>query len=138
VIYADTSLLLPCYVPEEQSDEAQRIIECGDAIVASDITVAEMYAGLARKQRSGALSLDQMERSRAFFEEHLSQGVFHRVALAERHLVSIRSLSAQSRAPLRTLDSLHLAIASDLRAKMATFDRRLAEASRIIGLAVVP
>lgn len=42
MIYADTSLLLPCYVPEVHSAEAQRIIESGDLVAVSDITVAEM------------------------------------------------------------------------------------------------
>ena len=138
MIYADTSLLLPCYVPEEQSAEAQRIIESGDPVVVSDITVAEMYVGLARKQRLGTLNRGQLVRSRSFFDEHLSQGVFQRVALTERHVALVRSLSAESRTPLRTLDTLHLAIASDLQAVMATFDKRLAEAARVVGLASVP
>lgn len=138
MIYADTSLLLPCYVPEEQSEEAQRIVETADAVAVSDVTVAELYVGLARKLRAGALTRDQMERSRSFFEEHLSQGVYHRVALSPGHVAVVRAFCVESRTPLRTLDSLHLAVASDLGAAVATFDKRLAEASRAGGLTVVP
>jgi predicted nucleic acid-binding protein len=125
VIYADTSLLLPCYVPEEQSEEAQRVVETADAIAVSDVTVAELYVGLARKLRAGSLTRDQMERSRSFFEEHLSQGVYHRVALSPVHVAVVRAFCAES-------------VASDLGAAVATFDKRLAEASRASGLTVVP
>jgi predicted nucleic acid-binding protein len=39
---------------------------------------------------------------------------------------------------LRTLDALHLALAMDLKATLATFDRRLSDAARAQGLSVLP
>ena len=138
MIYADTSLLLPCYVPEEQSIQAQRIIETADGIAVSDLTIVEFYVGLARKVRTGTLNVVQMEESRSFFDAHLSQGLYRRVALSSDHVAAVRAFCVESKIPLRTLDALHLAAALDLGAVVATFDRRLAEASREHGLEVVP
>lgn len=138
MIYADTSLLLPCYTPEGQSAQAQRVLEGADVIAVSDVTIAEMYVGLARKLRVGALTAPQMEESREFFETHLSQGVYRRFSLSATHVALVRDLCTGSAAPLRTLDSLHLALALDLGAIVATFDKRLAEAALAKGLEVVP
>jgi hypothetical protein len=41
LIYADTSLLLPIYVPEPRSGEADEILEAADSVVISDLTVAQ-------------------------------------------------------------------------------------------------
>jgi hypothetical protein len=40
LIYADTSLLLPVYVPEEQSDQANSAVKGATALLISDLTVA--------------------------------------------------------------------------------------------------
>ena len=57
MIYVDTSLLLPVYVLEAGSEQANRILEAASPILISDLTVAELHVGLARKVRLGELSV---------------------------------------------------------------------------------
>ena len=64
MIYADTSLLLPIYVPEERSEEANGLVKGETALWISDLTVAEFLVGLARKVKLGSLPLVRAEQIR--------------------------------------------------------------------------
>jgi predicted nucleic acid-binding protein len=68
VIYADTSLLLPVYVPEVNSDKANSVVDGVLELLVSDLTVAEFLVGLARKVKLGALAPEKAEEVRAAFE----------------------------------------------------------------------
>jgi len=85
---------------------------------------------------TGFLSDQAAEAVLALFDEHVRDS-FVRVALDEGHLRATRSLPATIEAPLRTLDALHLAIAADADGAIATFDGRLALASRSLGMEVL-
>jgi len=138
VIYVDTSLLLPVYVPEEQSELANSVLESASSIVISDLTVAEFYVGLARKVKLETLTVPQSEAARAAFESHLAEGLLQRVPLRPSHSEEAGDFAWKSTILLRTLDALHLAVAAELRAPLATFDGRLADAARAFGFAVLP
>jgi len=138
VIYVDTSLLLPVYVPEGRSEEANGILEDASAIVISDLAVAEFHVGLARKVKLGTLTIPQSETARATFESHLSEGLVQRIAMSPSHSEAAGDLAWKSPVMLRTLDALHLAVAAGLGAPVATFDGRLAEAARALGFTVLP
>lgn len=138
MIYVDTSLLLPVYVPEARSGEANSVLKTSSPIVVSDLTVAEFYVGLARKVKSGTLTDSQMVATRAVFEAHLGEGLLQRLALRPSHSEAAGDLASKSTIMLRTLDALHLAVAVGLEAPIATFDGRLADAARALGFEVVP
>lgn len=138
MIYVDTSLLLPVYVPEAQSEQANSVLESSSPIVISDLTVAEFYVGLARRVKLGTLTVSQSEAARAAFESHLTDGLLQRLGLRPSHSEAAGDLAWKSTIMLRTLDALHLAVAVGLGAPLATFDGRLADAARDIGWKVVP
>ncbi len=139
MIYVDTSLLLPIYVLEAGSEQANRILESAPPIFISDLTVAEFHVGLARKVKLGELSVSQSDAARASFESHLEEGLMQRVALLSSHSEAAGRLASRSTVILRTLDALHLAVAVGLGASsLATFDGRLAEAARGLGFEVRP
>lgn len=138
MIYADTSLLLPAYVPEAQSELASSILESASSISISDLTVAEFYVGLARKVKLGELTASQSDAVRSVFDSHLQQGILQRVTLLPRHSEAAGDLASKSPLTLRTLDALHLAVAAELGIAVATFDGRLANAGRSLDLQVLP
>lgn len=138
MIYADTSLLFPVYVPEVNSDKANGVVDGAQELLVSDLTVAEFLVGLARKVKLGALSPEKAEEVRAAFEQHMTEGTLQRVSLAGRHSEAAGQLSLQSPVMLRTLDAIHLAVAVEHAATMATLDGRLSEAARAIGVKVLP
>jgi predicted nucleic acid-binding protein len=138
VIYADTSLLLPVYVPEVNSDKANSVVDGVQELLISDLTVAEFLVGLARKVKLGNLSPEKAEEVRAAFEQHMTEGYLQRIPLASGHSEAAAELSFRSPVLLRTLDALHLALAVEHKATMATLDSRLSDAARAIGVQVLP
>jgi uncharacterized protein len=138
VIYVDTSLLLPVYVLEERSEEANRILETSSSIIISDLTFAEFHVGLARKVKLGTLSAPQSGAAQAALESHLREGLLQRVALRSAHYEAAGHMASKASVMLRTLDALHVAVAAGLGAQVATFDGRLADAARDLGFEVLP
>jgi predicted nucleic acid-binding protein len=138
VIYVDTSLLLAVYTLEARSEEANQILQSSNEIFISDLTVAEFLVGLARKVKLAVLSSGQSETARASFEAHLSEGLFQRIPLRSAHAEAAGELASRSGVMLRTLDAIHLAVASKLETPLATFDTRLADAARDLGFEVLP
>ena len=138
MIYVDTSLLLPAYVPEANSDLANSVLEASSPIVISDLTVAEFRVGLARKVKLGILTIPQAEVVRATFDSHLAEGRLQRHTLRPSHSEAAGDLAWSSTVMLRTLDALHLAVAMSLAAPLATFDGRLADAARAFSWKVLP
>jgi predicted nucleic acid-binding protein len=132
LIYVDTSVLLAVYVPEARSEEANRFLESVSPVVISDLTVAEVLVGLARKVKLGILTEPQSEAARASFESHMQEGFLQRVALQPSHSEEAGRLASS------TLDALHIAVAAGLGSPVATFDGRLADAARDLGFEVLP
>ncbi len=138
MIYADTSLLLPVYVPEANSELANSVVQGAEELLVSDLTVAEFLVGLARKVKLGSLSQELATQVRDAFEQHLADGYLRRVAVVGSHSEAAGRLAAMSPVMLRTLDAIHLAVAVEHKATMATLDGRLSEAARAQGLKVLP
>lgn len=137
MIYFDTSVLAAYYTPEERSDEAQAIVASARIPVVSDVGIAELNVVLERKARQGFLAPEAVLRVFEMFDEHL-QDLFHRVFLDRKLIALTRSVASISTVSLRTLDALHLVVAVHLGLPLATFDRRLAEAARAVGIKVLP
>jgi len=138
VIYADTSLLLPIYIPEANSELANTAVQGAKELLISDLTVAEFLVGLARKVKLGTLPSERADEVRAAFEQHMSEGFLQRVAVVGSHSEAAGQLALQSPVMLRTLDAIHLAVAVELEATVATLDGRLSDAARAFGVEVLP
>ncbi len=136
IVYFDSSVLVAYYTVEERTDEAKSIVEQAELPVISDLCVAELNVVIRRKQRQGFLSDTAAAAVFELFDEHV-RDIFVRVALDDGHLEATRQLPIRAEPPLRTLDALHLAVAVDVGGAIATFDDRLAAASRSLGVEVL-
>lgn len=125
-------------MPEARSAEADEILEAATDVVVSDLTVAELYVTLARRLKLGELRPEQVEVVRSTFEQHLADDVLTRETLRPLHSEMASRLALESTVILRTLDALHIAVAMELGAVLATFDQRMAGGARSLGLKVVP
>jgi predicted nucleic acid-binding protein len=135
--YFDTSFLVGLFVDSDAfARTAKRLyIDADDPFVVSDFVAAEFASVIARLVRMGLVPENEARaifnrfdawRARAAKAENVaSEDV--RVA-AE----TIRRLDLNIRAP----DAINLAIARRLGAGIATFDSRMAENARTLGLAI--
>ena len=124
-VYVDSSALVKLVKEEVHSPALQRTLATHDLVVSSRLTEVEVH----RAARVANLSADHTARADDALAGCDLAPVGDAVIAKARELASVR---------LRTLDAVHLATALMLRARwMVTYDRRLAEAARELGLEVL-
>jgi len=68
VTYLDTSALVKRFVSEAGSREIQSLMTRGEPVASATIAYAELYSGLTRRHRKGALSQLQYRLACRLFE----------------------------------------------------------------------
>ncbi|MGO9061546.1 MAG: type II toxin-antitoxin system VapC family toxin [Candidatus Binataceae bacterium] len=126
------------YLPESGSDEFDRFLGRMPSVSISRITVVELRCLLARRRRNHEIDAGAERRATAAFEDDVAHGFLEVHPLEDRHAVSARDLLIRLAAvPLRTLDGLHLAIATAIGADtVATADDTFAAAVAALRLRV--
>jgi predicted nucleic acid-binding protein len=139
-LYLDSSALVKLYLPEAESGQLNRAVEGRRDLLVSDLSITEIVSSLRRRRREGALKLSIAVRLHRAILGHLETGVYRRIDLtATTHREAERMLLSIEAGPLRAADALHLALAvSGDASSLLTYDRRMADAGRSIGLNVFP
>jgi uncharacterized protein len=139
VTYLDTSALVKRFVSEVGSSEVQNLLTAGDPVASATIAYPELYSGLTRRHREGALS--QLQYRLACRRVERDWTALVKVELGAEILTSARGLI--QRHGLRAFDAIHLASALGLQAaanEPVTFvaaDARLLRAAASERLATV-
>src|SRR5579859_889457 len=136
--YLDTSLVVAILTNEAATANARSWLEScplGNTYI-SDWVVTEVSSDLSIKVRTGALPVDHRAAAQAFFRQLIAES-FALLPVNSFHFHMAAQFADQHRLGLRAGDALHLAIASDVGARLCTLDRRLAEAASEIGAAVL-
>jgi uncharacterized protein len=128
VVYVDSSALLKRVLIEPQSDALTQALNThhgeGDLLVSSSLAWVEIWRGLRR------LGIQDLADSVA----SATAGIAEYPVSAQTFLLA-RSIGTDL---LRTLDALHLAAAVSVGAEQVmTYDERLSEAARGVGLAIL-
>jgi len=141
MIYADSSLLVSCYVDDAHSQEADRLISTAPAIWITPLNRAEIAHAIHQYVFRGKLSLPDAELVWSNFQQDCVQGVWIPVSLPEKTWETSIDLARQYGPTfgVRTLDSLHVACALELKAQhFWTLDKRQARLSEAVGLDTKP
>jgi predicted nucleic acid-binding protein len=139
VTYLDTSALVKRFVSEAGSSAVQNLLTGNEPIASATIAYAELYSGLTRRRREGALSQFQYRLACRRVERDWTALV--KVELGTEILSAARGLI--QRHGLRAFDAIHLASALGLQAaanEPVTFvaaDQRLLRAAAGERLATV-
>lgn len=109
-------------------------------LMVSELAVTEIVSSLCRRRREGAIVPEAVIRLHRAVLADLATGFCRRLELIpDSHREAERILQSLEAVPLRAADALHLALAIGGEARsVATFDRRLSDAARALGLAVFP
>ena len=139
LVYVDTSVLMKRYLRTPASDAVDDFL--GDAtrhFALSEVCLIEMESALARQAREQGGKSSSLPRQRVRFENDLRLGFFDLHPMSQPVLLRARQLIADGKAPLATLDAIHLGTALTIEADaVATDDRQLARAARAQGLKVI-
>jgi uncharacterized protein len=135
--YVDTSLLAAYYTPEPLSEKVEEFLRSRDRPAISNLTELELFSVLSRKVREEGLDRADAGRVGARFLSHLENELFTRLPVEAGHYRLARDWLGLFHTPLRSLDALHLAVASAKGLTVATSDLGMSEAARTLGLEVL-
>jgi uncharacterized protein len=126
------------YLHENGSDEFDDFLGRMVSASISRLTVVELCCLLGRRRRNREIHAGAESRAIAAFEQDIAQGFLEVHPLEDQHAIQARELLVRlATVPLRTLDALHLAVATGIEAgAVATADETLAAAAAALGLDV--
>lgn len=138
-MYLDTSAIVKLYVREPDSLTIADAV-AGHSLCTSILAMTELYSGLLSKERSGSISESVRTEAWVRWHQHVSLGAIQIVPI-DNHLMheawQIMQL-CHPRAPLRTLDAIHLAsfASIDSAGPLLSTDVRMVAAALHLGLEV--
>ena len=135
-VFVDTSVLVAALTHENSTSRAQLWLSQQSArqILISDWVVTEFSAALSVKLRMAEIDRESRSAALAKFEQ-LRLVAFEVRPVGREHFRKAARLADSHQSGLRAGDALHLAIAESEGARIATLDRRLANAAATLGLA---
>jgi predicted nucleic acid-binding protein len=136
-IYADSSFLVSTCIRDTHSAESAQRMSKRPAVWVTPLNRAEIANAIHRYVFRGAISAADARVAWAQFESDRANGIWAQVDLP-RNVWDTSIDLARRYGPtlgLRTLDSLHVACALELRAQQFwTFDERKARLATVVGL----
>ena len=136
-VYADTSLVVSLYLLDRHSAEARRRMASKPVVWLTSLHRAEWAHAVERHVFHHQVSRREAEQVYANFAADRAAGVWVEVGLPELAFEVCAELARRHVARLggRTLDTLHVAAALELKARQFwTFDERQAKLARAEGL----
>ena len=135
IYYVDTSVIVSALTNETATLRAQTWLAAREPedLAISEWVATEISAALSVKLRRGELTADERTAALAAFHRTMTE-TFTVVPVLASDFRSAARLADRSAAGLRAGDALHLALAAEHGAVMATGDRRLHAAATAFGL----
>jgi predicted nucleic acid-binding protein len=133
-LYLDTSVLVAYYCPEPLSRRVQELLVESVKPAMSCLTEVELYSAVARKVRWEEISGVDGNRILAKFSSHMDMNLFTILPIDDHHWRLARSWIGLFSTPLRTLDALHLAVASAGEFVLITANKSLRRSADILGV----
>lgn len=134
--YVDTSFVVSLYVTDQHSEEARRRIAGAPPIWFTPFHRAEVAHAFAQHVFHGKASLAEMQRLNRQLDKDRASGLWLEVSMPESVFDVCADLARRHvpRLGVRTLDSLHVACALQLKAEQFwTFDERQAKLAKSVG-----
>jgi len=112
LIYLDTSVVAPLYWTEALSDRVEALLRQEVELGISKLVEVELCSVLSRRVRMREIERDEAQAIANRFQTDLNSGFYSQLILEPIHYEMARNWIRRFDTPLRTLDALHLAIAS--------------------------
>jgi len=139
-MYLDSCIIVKL-VSHEPDSAAYHGIVTGNAVLTSELAVAEVRSALLAKERAGRISHRDRLAGWRLFQNKVNEQEFVLLPLNRQVIERAGAVIDQCHpnVPLRTLDAIHVATAELHGGEaMCSNDQRVCEASDLIGLSLVP
>jgi predicted nucleic acid-binding protein len=137
IVYADSSFLVAAYIRDAHTVEVLHRLSAKPVICVTPFNRSELANATYRQSFLGRLSLTEAHRTWNSFEADFCAGIWEYRDFPAQSWETCAGLAQQYSPSLgvRTLDSLHVACALELKAqKFWTFDERQARLAEAVGL----
>lgn len=134
--YADTSVFVSLYLPDRHSVEVQRLLTSSTTLWLTPLHRAEWEHVIGQHLWRRAISAAEARKVRRDFERDRRAGLWIETGLPELAFETCISLAERfgPKLGVRTLDSLHVAMALELKAdRFWTFDERQRRLAQMAG-----
>ena len=135
--YIDTSVLAAYYCPEPLSEEAESLLTSMEHPSISTLTELELFSAVSRKVREGNIAKADGDRIVARLLSHINGNFYNYLSIGNHHYRLARDWVGLFNTALRTLDAIHLAIASAEELTIVTADKILAKSAEALGVTVM-
>ena len=135
--YIDTSVLVAYYCPEPFADKAEEFLAKIDKPNISALTEVELFSALSRKLRNKEIDSKTTRQISAKFLSHVEGKYFNCLSVTANHYSLSSNWISQFILPLKSLDAIHLAIASCEELSIVTLDHQLYQNARKLDIEVI-
>jgi predicted nucleic acid-binding protein len=138
-VYVDSTFLVSLYVTDIHSSEARRRVQGVPSLTITSLHRAEWAHALAQHQFRGNMTPKEAQRAHDRFSSGEAARLWRAVPLPENAFELCADLARRygSKFGMRTLDTLHVACALELKAeRFWTFDDRQAKLAKAQGLKI--
>ena len=134
--YLDASILVAILTVESFSGRADRFVRDHPiGLIISDLAAAEFASAIARRVRMREVTVDEARSDLSAFDSWAARAV-QLIQVAPVDIALATAFLRRLDLTLRTPDAIHIAIAQRVEATLVTFDVRMAESARALGMAV--
>jgi uncharacterized protein len=137
LIYLDTSIIAPLYWVEALSDTVEELVLSESELGLSQLVEVEFVSALSRRVRMREISQEDATTIVERFQSDIDSGFYARITLETIHYHLAREWISRFTTPLRTLDALHLAVASQNNIRLVTADAALAASAQFLGVDII-
>jgi predicted nucleic acid-binding protein len=138
-VYVDSSFLVSLYVTDIYSSEARRRVQSVPSLVLTPLHRAEWAHALGQHEFRGNMTPEKAQRTHDQFFSDEAARLWRAVPLPENAFELCADLAGRygSKFGMRTLDTLHVACALELKAeRFWTFDERQAKLAKAQGMEI--
>ena len=135
--YVDTSVVVAYYCPEPLSDKAEKFLTAHLQPAISALTELELFSAVLRKVRERGISERDAKRILATFVSHTDNKFYSYIPVLQHHYRLARDWISLFKWGLKSLDALHLAIASSEGLTIVSADRNLIRSAEAMGMTAI-
>ena len=136
--YLDTSFIIALFANDAFSARAEQILEAEEPVLlVSDFACAEFASAIAKRVRVGQFGMSDAQLALSNFDAWLPRTA-QQMSITSADIKVAEAYLRRLDLTLRTLDAIHIATVQRIGATLLTFDRKMAECARVLGIPVQP